>query len=69
VVQLTGVMDVATTRTLASRITAATADLPPRIVLDLARVTFCDYDGIGALIGIWRASNTFSANPAPAMVQ
>jgi anti-anti-sigma factor len=39
-------------------ITAALSARPPRVVLDLDQVTFCDSSGLGAMVAIWKAVRT-----------
>ncbi len=55
VVHLAGEIDVST----ASRVAATVADViqteaPPRVVLDMAGITFCDSQGLGTLVVLSR---------------
>ncbi|HZN18394.1 MAG TPA: STAS domain-containing protein [Micromonosporaceae bacterium] len=55
VVSCTGEIDMMTVGHLASAVNGILADSPPpRIVLDLARVTFCDSQGLGTLVVLSR---------------
>ena len=55
VVTLTGEIDMSTVQRLAKVVDdILTADPPPRIVLDLANITFCDSQGLGTLVVLSR---------------
>ncbi|MDG4827902.1 STAS domain-containing protein [Solwaraspora sp. WMMD1047] len=57
VLTLTGEIDMLTASRLASTVNEALADAPPRIVLDLAGVTFCDSQGLGTLVVLSRKAS------------
>jgi len=62
VVSLTGEIDVST----ASKLAAAVGDIlasesPPRLVLDMAGVTFCDSQGLGTLVVLSRRARLASS--------
>jgi anti-sigma B factor antagonist len=52
VVTVTGEIDVSTVVQLSDAVDHLLVDAPPRIVLDLARVTFCDSQGLGTLVAL-----------------
>ncbi len=54
VVSLAGEIDLSTAPRLSSAIGDLLADAPPRVVLDMAEVTFCDSQGLGTLIVLSR---------------
>jgi anti-sigma B factor antagonist len=54
VVSLSGEIDLSTAARLSSTITDLLADAPPRVVLDMAGVTFCDSQGLGTLVVLSR---------------
>jgi anti-anti-sigma factor len=54
VVTLVGEIDMSTAPKLSSTITELFADAPPRVVLDMAGVTFCDSQGLGILVVLSR---------------
>jgi anti-sigma B factor antagonist len=54
VVTVTGEIDVSTVAQLSAAVESAYIDPPPRVVLDLAGVTFCDSQGLGALVSLSR---------------
>jgi anti-anti-sigma factor len=58
VVQLTGEIDMLTSTRLADMVNELLAEPPPRIVLDLAGVTFCDSQGLGTLVVLSRKATT-----------
>lgn len=61
VVGLAGEIDMLTATRLSSVVNEVLTDPPPRIVLDLADVTFCDSQGLGTLVVLSRkASHTQS---------
>jgi anti-sigma B factor antagonist len=57
VLTLTGEIDMLTASRLASTVNEALADAPPRIVLDLGGVTFCDSQGLGTLVVLSRKAS------------
>jgi anti-anti-sigma factor len=62
VLLIAGEVDLSTTDQLAEAVRAELRDPPTRLVLDLARMTFCDSIGLGTLIVLSRAArnqNTF----------
>jgi anti-sigma B factor antagonist len=54
VVTVTGEIDVSTVSQMQSAVEEMLVDAPPRIVLDLAGVTFCDSQGLGTLVSLSR---------------
>ena len=56
VVALTGEIDIGTVPILVTAVEAALAEPPPRLVLDLGRVTFCDSQGLGTLVVLNRTA-------------
>jgi anti-anti-sigma factor len=54
VVSLAGEIDLSTVARLASAVNAVLAEPPPRVVLDMAGVTFCDSQGLGTLVVLSR---------------
>jgi anti-anti-sigma factor len=54
VVSLAGEIDLSTAPMLSSTISDLLADNPPRVVLDMAGVTFCDSQGLGTLVVLSR---------------
>lgn len=58
VVQLTGEIDMLTSTRLSDAVNDLLTEPPPRIVLDLAGVTFCDSQGLGTLVVLSRKATT-----------
>jgi anti-sigma B factor antagonist len=56
--QLTGEIDMLTSARLASTVNELLVEAPPRIVLDMAGVTFCDSQGLGTLVVLSRKATT-----------
>jgi anti-anti-sigma factor len=54
VVSLTGEIDLSSAPRLSSVVTDLLAESPPRVVLDMAEVTFCDSQGLGTLVVLSR---------------
>jgi anti-anti-sigma factor len=54
VLNLAGEIDMLTVQRLSNMINEVLADPPPRIVLDLSGVTFCDSQGLGTLVVLSR---------------
>jgi anti-anti-sigma factor len=54
VVSLVGEIDLSTVGKLSSTVGAVLAEAPPRVVLDMAGVTFCDSQGLGTLVVLSR---------------
>ncbi|MFB9234964.1 STAS domain-containing protein [Plantactinospora siamensis] len=54
---LAGEIDMLTATRLSAVVNEALADPPPRIVLDLAGVTFCDSQGLGTLVVLSRKAS------------
>ena len=54
VLHLAGEIDVLTVTNLSSIVNDTLAEPPPRIVLDMAGVTFCDSQGLGTLVVLSR---------------
>jgi anti-sigma B factor antagonist len=54
VVSLSGEIDLSTAPLLSGTVTDLFADSPPRVVLDMAGVTFCDSQGLGTLVVLSR---------------
>jgi anti-anti-sigma factor len=52
VVVLAGEIDVSTVGRLSGAVERLLTDPPPRIVLDLAGVSFCDSQGLGTLVAL-----------------
>ncbi|BCJ65232.1 STAS domain-containing protein [Polymorphospora rubra] len=57
VVTLVGEIDMLTAARLSSTVNELLTDPPPRIVLDLAGVTFCDSQGLGTLVVLSRKAS------------
>lgn len=51
---LTGEIDLSTAPLLSNTISDLLADGPPRVVLDMTGVTFCDSQGLGTLVVLSR---------------
>src|SRR5690554_1974282 len=58
VVSLTGEIDMLTATRLSNAVNDILSDPPPRIVLNLAGVTFCDSQGLGTLVVLSRKAST-----------
>jgi anti-sigma B factor antagonist len=58
VVNLAGEIDMLTVQRLSTTVNEMLADPPPRIVLDLGGVTFCDSQGLGTLVVLSRKATT-----------
>lgn len=58
VVNLTGEIDMLTATRLSTTVNDVLAEPPPRIVLDLGGVTFCDSQGLGTLVVLSRKATT-----------
>ena len=54
VLHLAGEIDVLTVTNLSALVNETLADPPPRIVLDMAGITFCDSQGLGTLVVLSR---------------
>jgi len=55
VISLTGEIDVSTANRLAATVgEVVLSDAPPRVVLDMSGVTFCDSQGLGTLVVLSR---------------
>jgi anti-sigma B factor antagonist len=52
VVTLQGAIDMSTVSQMKSAVEGILVDAPPRVVLDLAGVTFCDSQGLGTLVSL-----------------
>ena len=52
VVSLKGAIDMSTVSQMKSAVEGILVDAPPRVVLDLAGVTFCDSQGLGTLVSL-----------------
>jgi anti-anti-sigma factor len=50
VVSLVGEIDLSTVGKLSGTVGAVLAEAPPRVVLDMSGVTFCDSQGLGTLV-------------------
>ena len=57
VLNLTGEIDMLTATRLSSVVNEVLAEPPPRIVLDLTGVTFCDSQGLGTLVVLSRKAS------------
>ncbi|GHJ10714.1 hypothetical protein TPA0907_50810 [Micromonospora humidisoli] len=55
--RLAGEIDMLTAAQLSTVVNEVLADPPPRIVLDLAGVTFCDSQGLGTLVVLSRKAS------------
>jgi anti-sigma B factor antagonist len=54
VITVAGEIDVSTVPQLSAAVDEVLVDAPPRVVLDLAGVTFCDSQGLGTLVALSR---------------
>jgi anti-sigma B factor antagonist len=54
VVSLVGEIDLSTVARLSSAVGEVLAEPPPRVVLDMSGVTFCDSQGLGTLVVLSR---------------
>jgi len=54
VVSLVGEIDLSTAGRLTGTVNTLLAEPPPRVVLDMAGVTFCDSQGLGTLVVLSR---------------
>lgn len=54
VVSLAGEIDLSTVAILSATVGDLLTDSPPRVVLDMAGVTFCDSQGLGTLVVLSR---------------
>jgi anti-anti-sigma factor len=54
VVSLVGEIDLSTVGKLSGTVSAILAEAPPRVVLDMGGVTFCDSQGLGTLVVLSR---------------
>ena len=69
VVHVSGEVEFSTAGELRDRaVTAALAAARPRLVLDLAEVSFCDSSGLSALVSIWKAIHAQGGKLALAQV-
>ncbi|MFF5172654.1 STAS domain-containing protein [Micromonospora sp. NPDC000089] len=57
VLRLAGEIDMLTAAQLSTVVNEMLADAPPRIVLDMAGVTFCDSQGLGTLVVLSRKAS------------
>jgi anti-sigma B factor antagonist len=57
-VRLAGEIDMLTSTRLANTVNEILVEPPPRIVLNLAGVTFCDSQGLGTLVVLSRKATT-----------
>jgi anti-sigma B factor antagonist len=58
VLKLGGEIDMLTATRLTDAVTELLADPPPRIVLDMSGVSFCDSQGLGTLVVLSRKAQT-----------
>lgn len=58
VLSLAGEIDMLTAPRLTAAVNEILADPPPRVVLDMADVTFCDSQGLGTLVVLSRKATT-----------
>ena len=58
VLTVVGEIDMLTAGRLAATVNDLLADPPPRVVLDMAGVTFCDSQGLGTLVVLSRRATT-----------
>ncbi len=54
VIAVTGEIDVSTVAQVNAAVEEVLVDAPPRVVLDLGGVTFCDSQGLGTLVALSR---------------
>jgi anti-anti-sigma factor len=54
VISLSGEIDLSTAPRLSSTVAELLTTAPPRVVLDMAGVTFCDSQGLGTLVVLSR---------------
>jgi anti-sigma B factor antagonist len=54
VVSLAGEIDLSSVAALSATVSDLLADPPPRVVLDMSGVTFCDSQGLGTLVVLSR---------------
>ncbi len=52
VVSLQGAIDMSSVAQMSSAVERLLVDAPPRVVLDMAGVTFCDSQGLGTLVSL-----------------
>ena len=57
IVSLAGEIDLSTAPRLSNAVNELLADAPPRVVLDMAGVTFCDSQGLGTLVVLSRKAS------------
>ncbi|WP_329106375.1 STAS domain-containing protein [Micromonospora sp. NBC_01699] len=57
VLSLAGEIDMLTASRLSAVVNEVLSDAPPRLVLDLAGVTFCDSQGLGTLVVLSRKAS------------
>jgi anti-sigma B factor antagonist len=57
VVSLAGEIDLSTAPRLTNTVAELLAEAPPRVVLDMAGVTFCDSQGLGTLVVLSRKAS------------
>ncbi|MEV4626521.1 STAS domain-containing protein [Micromonospora sp. NPDC049523] len=57
ILSLAGEIDMLTASRLSAVVNEALSDAPPRLVLDLAGVTFCDSQGLGTLVVLSRKAS------------
>lgn len=57
ILNLAGEIDMLTANRLSNAVNEALNDSPPRIVLDLGGVTFCDSQGLGTLVVLSRKAS------------
>lgn len=57
VVTLSGEIDLSTVQRLSKTVNELLSPAPPRVVLDLAKVTFCDSQGLGTLVVLSRKAS------------
>lgn len=57
VVSLAGEIDLSSATRLSGTVTELLVDPPPRVVLDMADVTFCDSQGLGTLVVLSRKAS------------
>jgi anti-anti-sigma factor len=57
VLSLVGEIDMSTAPRLSSAVVELLSETPPRVVLDMTGVTFCDSQGLGTLVVLSRKAN------------